>query len=101
MTCNQAPYPSSDDQRLENNRASLVSQRLVEKRQNGHKSAGIEQVVQITHAKEHADGIGPRGNEANSNGAHDGDGDHFLGAMDFFCKVGGTVETGEGPVCVD
>lgn len=65
------------------------------------KSRGGEQGVQVIEAEEHGDGVEPGGDEADGDGAHDGDGDHFLRAVDLFRQMGCAVETSKGPVGVD
>lgn len=101
MTRNLTSNARRNDHTLEHNRAGLATQRLVEELENRHIGRGGEESVQIIEAEEHADGIEPSGDEADGDGAHDGDGNHFLGPMNLFGHVGGAVETGKGPVGVD
>ena len=55
---------------------------------------------EVVHAEELGDGEEPGGEEADCDGAHDGDGDLAFGTLDFFGEVGGAVEAGEGVVGV-
>ena len=59
------------------------------------------EVVKIVHAEEESNGVEPRRDESNGNGAHDGDRNHFLGAVDFLGEVSRTIETSKGIISVD
>lgn len=74
---------------------------MIEESEDGDEGVCSLEVVEIIHAEEEGDGVEPGGDEADGDGAHDGDGDHFLGLVDFLREVGGAVEAGEGVVGVD
>lgn len=98
---NLAPHTRNDDHRLQDHRSGSRLQRLIEQFQDRHPGGRSTQRRQIVHAEEHSDGEGPGGQEANGDGAHDGNGHHAFGVCDLLGHVRGTVEAGKGPVRVD
>ena len=101
MAGDQTPDARRDDQGLQHNGSGRALERLVEQRQDGYECGGGLEIRKAVHAKEEADGEEPRGDESNSDGSQDSDGDHFLRAMDFLRKVGRAVEASKGVVSVD
>ena len=101
MTCNHAPNSGSHDQTFQCNSSSFGAQGLIEEGEDGDASHVAKETLEILHAEEHGDGVEPGRRESYSYRTHDGNGDHFLGAMDFLGEMGGTVEAGECPVGVD
>ena len=101
MACDEAPDARRDDQGLEHDGAGGALQRLVEEGQEGAAGGGGLEILEAVHAEEEADGEEPGGDEADGDGAHDGDRNHFLRAVDFLGQMGGAVEAGEGVVGVD
>ena len=101
MASDQTPDARRDDQSLQHDGSGRALERLVEQGQDGYEGGGGLEIGQAVHAEEEADGEEPRGDEANGDGPQDGDGDHFLRAMDFFSKVSRAVEASEGVVGVD
>ena len=101
MARDQTPNARRDDQRLQHNSARRAPKRLIEQCQDRDKSRRSLQILQTIHAEEEPDGEEPRRDEADGNGAHDGDGDHFFRAVDLLREMGGAVEAGEGVIGVD
>lgn len=101
MTRDLAANARGNNHTLEDDGAGLTAQGLVEQLEDRHVSRGGEEGVQVIETEEHADGVEPSGDEADGDGAHDGDGDHAFGAVDLFGHVGGAIQTGKGPVGVD
>lgn len=101
MAGDQTPDARRDDQSLQHNGSGRALERLVEQRQDGYERGGGLEIRKAVHAEEEADGEEPRGDEPNRDGSHDGDGDHFLRAMDFLGKVSRAVKASEGVVGID
>ena len=101
MTRNHAPHSGRHDQTFQSDRPSFGGKGLKEKGEDGNASDVFEEAVEVLHAEKHGDGVEPGGYEADGYGTHDGDGDHFFGAVYFFCEMSGAVEASEGPICVD
>ena len=101
MASDQTPDARRDDQSLQYNGSGCALERLVEQRQYGYECGGGLEIRKAVHAEEEADGEEPRGDESNGDGAQDGDGDHFLRAMDFLGKVSRAIEASKGVIGVD
>lgn len=102
MGCDQAAQPRGDDERLEHDGAGPVAEGLVEDFEDGDESRGREDVCKVADdGEEHGHAEEPARYEADTDCAHDGYWDHFLRAMDFLGQMGGAVEAGKAPVCVD
>lgn len=97
----QAAGTRGDDEGLERDRAAIVADGLVEELEDGHVGGGTGDGLEVAEAEHHADAEEPGGDEADGDGAHDGDRDHLLRAAYLLGEVGGAVEAGEGPVGVD
>lgn len=100
MTSHKTPYPGSNEESFEDDGARGGFQRLFVQSEDGDEGRGIAETFEVGHAEKEGDGEDPAGDEADDDGAHDGDGDLAFGAADFFGEVGGAVEAGEGVVCV-
>jgi hypothetical protein len=101
MARDQAADTRGDDEGFQDNRAGVVADGLVEELQDGHVGGCCGDAVQIAEAEHHADAEEPCGDEADADGAHDGDWDHFLRVGDLLCEVRCAIQAGEGPVAVD
>lgn len=100
MARDEAPDARGHEEGLEDDGAGRAVQGLVEEGEDGDEGGGGREVGEVGHAEEEGDAVGPGGEEAGGDGAHDGDGDLAFGVVDFFGKVGGAVEACEGVVCV-
>ena len=101
VTGNQAPDARGYDETLEHDGARFAPQGLIEQCQDGHEGGRGLEIGEVADAEELGDGEEPRRDEAYGDGAHDGDGNHFLGVVDFLGEVGRTVETSKGVIGVD
>ena len=100
LTRHQAPNARRNEQRLQDNRSGGAAERLFEQSEDGYERRRRSELVERTYTEELRDGKEPGGDEADGDGTHDGDGDLAFGAVNFFGKVSGTVEAGEGIVGV-
>ena len=101
MAGGEASHSGGNDESLEHDGTGAVLEGLLEECEHGDASGRGEELVQVSHAEEHGDGVEPGGDEANDNSSHDSERDGSLWARDLLCEMRGAVETGEGPVSVD
>ena len=101
MTRNQTSNARCHDQSLECNGASFGSKSLVEKCQYRHPCTSANQPVNIPHTEEEGNGVGPGCDEADDDGAHDGDRDHLFGAVNLLGQMSCTVQAGESIIGID
>ena len=101
MASDQTPDARRDDQGLQHNGPGRASEGLIEQGQDGYECGRGLEIRKAVHAEEEADGEEPRGDKSDGDGPQDGDGDHFLRAMDFLGQMSRAVEAGKGIVGVD
>ena len=101
MARNLAPNTGGNDHALEDNSAGFVGKCLEEKLQDRNSGQGVEQAIEVLHAKEHGDGVEPGGDETDCHSAHDGDGNHLFGSGNLFGHVGSAIQAGKSPIGID
>lgn len=101
VTGNLAAQSSQDNHGHENSGTGLGAESLVVELEDGNQSGSVDELAQVLHGKEHGDGVQERGGEANSQGAHDGNGDNTLRLCNLLSEMGSRVQAREGPVGVD
>jgi hypothetical protein len=102
MTRNQTSQSCRNNQRFKHSRTSFVIQRSEEDLQDRYASSRRPNISEVPNDREeHSYGEKPTRHESDTNGTHDSNRNHLLWTMHLLGEMGGAVETGEGPICVN
>lgn len=97
----EAAGTGEDDEDFEDDSAGLAAESLVEEFEDRNVGGSRGDGFEVREREHHGDQEEPGGGETDSDGSHDGNGDHALGLVDFLGHVRSAVKAGKSPVGVD